>query len=146
MSDSSLYHQAIVKTARAAIGAGRLPQADGSSMVDNPLCGDRVTVDVCLEAGRVTSVGHVVRGCLLCEAAAALIAEESIGETADELRCIVESVESMLVSEPPPALAWTSLDMFSPVRGYKSRHLCVLLPFQALLGALEESEGRASAG
>ena len=54
----------------------RLPH--GSAAIDNPLCGDRVTLDVELgSAGRIARVGHVVRGCLLCEAAAVLIAEQA---------------------------------------------------------------------
>ena len=31
--------------------------------------------------------------------------------------------------------------MFAPVRGFKSRHDCVLLPFDALVQALEQACG-----
>lgn len=45
-----------------------------TATVDNPLCGDRVTIDVKLAGGKLAAIGHQVRGCLLCEAAAATIA------------------------------------------------------------------------
>ena len=39
-----LYHERILRLARAAAGAGRLDHADAGATRDNPLCGDRVTV------------------------------------------------------------------------------------------------------
>ena len=139
MTQSKLYHEAIVARARSGLGAGRLPAPHGSHIVDNPLCGDRVTMDVCVEAGRVSSVGHVVRGCLLCEAAASVIAEEAIGESAAKLEAVTHTVRSMLETDTDMDTDWEGLEMFRPVAAYRSRHLCVLLPFQALVGALGEA-------
>ena len=48
-----LYHQAIVELARQAAGAVRLDAPQASAMVDNPLCGDRVTIELALADGRV---------------------------------------------------------------------------------------------
>ena len=75
----ALYHKALVERARAAFGKGRLTDATGSATVDNPLCGDRVTLDLTVRDGRIVEIGHHVRGCLLCEAAAATIAEHGRG-------------------------------------------------------------------
>ena len=74
-----LYHQAILDLARQSGGTARLEQPQASATVDNPLCGDRVTVDLDLADGRVRAVGHKVRGCLLCQAAAAVIAARAPG-------------------------------------------------------------------
>ena len=65
-----LYHQAILELAKQAGRTPRLEDPDASVTVDNPLCGDRVTLDLRLADGRVAAVGHKVRGCLLCQAAA----------------------------------------------------------------------------
>jgi nitrogen fixation NifU-like protein len=137
MADS-LYQTAIVETARRATGKGRLPAPDASVTLDNPLCGDRVTIDLTMNGDRVTTLGHDVRGCLLCEAAAAIIATHATGATADELKAAAESVASLLKgtdAEP----AWPDLRMFLPVRAHKSRHRCILLPFEALLTALAKA-------
>ena len=142
MTESKLYHEAIVARARSGLGAGRLDGPHGSHTVDNPLCGDRVIMDVCIDSGTVCSVGHVVRGCLLCEAAASVIAEEAIGETPKDLQAITLLVQSMLESGSPIKATWDGLEMFRPVAGYRSRHLCVLLPFQALVGALEDVDAQ----
>ena len=68
MSDE-LYQQRIVALAKSKTGAGKLAAPTKSARRDNPLCGDRVTIDVKLEDGRIVEIAHQVRGCLLCQAA-----------------------------------------------------------------------------
>ena len=103
--------------------------------MDNPLCGDRVTLDLELgPAGGVARVGHVVRGCLLCEAAAVLIAEQAPSREIEDLLHADAGVAAALSERAP--FPWPELDMFAPVRGVKSRRRCVGLPFEALAAAL----------
>ena len=112
----------------------------GTATVDNPLCGDRVTLDVELGAsGYVARVGHVVRGCLLCEAAAVLIAEHASAREIEILLRAGAGVEAALRDGAP--FPWPELEMFVPVRDVKSRHRCVGLPFEALGAALAECSG-----
>ena len=139
--------------ARRASGQGRLEAPDATAIVDNPLCGDRVTVDV-RRAGRaagaagteaaeaataeIAEIGQVVRGCVLCEAAAAVIVEAGTGADEAELRAASEQVRRMIEDGgSPPEGGWKKAEMFLPVRAHPSRHDCVLLPFQALLRALD---------
>ena len=49
---AELYQQAIKALAQAAHGTGRLPAASASAKLDNPLCGDRITLDVAVELGK----------------------------------------------------------------------------------------------
>ena len=133
----ALYDQAILQKARDATGAGRLPEPDGSAMIDNPLCGDRVTIDLTLAGGKVAKVGHLVRGCVLCEASAALIAEKAVGQTPAALREAAAGIKPMLREGAAPP--WPELEIFTPVRAVRSRHDCVELPFRALTAALDEA-------
>ena len=132
-----LYQQAILDHAKAATGAGHLEDADASVTLDNPLCGDRVTIDVKVADGRLAAIAHKVRGCALCEAAASVIAGAAMGRPIDELRAVHEHVADMLAADAPPP--WPELAAFDPVRAFKSRHECVLLPFEALNDALAEA-------
>ncbi len=134
----ALYHRAIVEAARAAVGSGRLADANATASVDNPLCGDRVTMHLRVEGQRVSGLAHEVRGCLLCEAAASLIGAHAPGQTVDALREVAAQVDALLERGVQPAdERWQDLKMFTPVHGFKSRHRCVRLPFEALLRALE---------
>lgn len=130
--NDALYHDRIMTLARSAMGAGRLVAHDGTATVDNPLCGDRVTVDVKLADGRITAVAHKVRGCALCQAGAAILAEIAPGATQDDAMALPAQIDQLLAGGAAPA----PLDVFTPVRSHRSRHQCVRLPFEALAEAL----------
>ena len=137
---NALYQDAIIAAARRGVGHGRLARPDGTATVDNPLCGDRVTLDVELGAsGCVARVGHVVRGCLLCEAAAVLIAEHASEREVEGLLRAGAGVNAAL--KGGASFPWPDLEMFVPVREVKSRHRCVGLPFEALAAALADCSG-----
>jgi NifU-like protein involved in Fe-S cluster formation len=141
MSDQdSLYQDAIKQFARAAHGHGQLPAASGEAKLDNPLCGDRVRMQVELTAGRIVAVAHETKGCLLCRAAAAVVGLRAAGQDADGFSAVAHGLESMLQEGAPVPAGWPELSMFEPARAYPSRHGCVLLPFRALRAALAESE------
>ena len=128
----ALYHDALVRRARTAFGKGRLPGASATATVDNPLCGDRVTIDLVAQDGHIAAIGHQVRGCLLCEAAAATIAEYCGGADKGTLDAISAAARTLMAEggELPPQ--WQCLEIFRPVHQAKSRRDCVLLPFEAL--------------
>ncbi len=138
MKVSRLYHQAILEAASARTGEGELEQRHARAVVDNPLCGDRVRVDVMVSGGRVERVAHEVRGCLLCQAAASVIGAEAPGEGVQALIQLTSALRAFLAGETlkPPQL-WPALEMFAPVAKHKSRHDCVMLPFDALAEALQ---------
>ncbi|MGH6953721.1 MAG: iron-sulfur cluster assembly scaffold protein [Alphaproteobacteria bacterium] len=132
-----LYQNAIVAHARAGAGKGRLKDPDGSATVDNPLCGDRVTIDLRMDGARVAALGQQVRGCVLCEAAASVIGQRAPGASRHDIAVAARIVAGILKGEPVrDAVSWPELSDFKPVSAYASRHDCVLLPFEALERAL----------
>lgn len=137
-----LYHRQLRMLAQAAHGAARLAGADGSAMLVNPLCGDQVTVDVVLRDGLVAAIGHEVKGCLLCQASASAIGREGVGRSAAEIEYSERSLKAMLNEGAPAPEGWPALSAFSPVYGHRSRHGCVLLPFEALAAALRAAAVR----
>ena len=140
--NDAVYHQAILDTARRAFGAGRLACPDGEAEMDNPLCGDRVRLTVVVANGRLDQVAHEVRGCVLCEAAAALVAEFGPGLTVEEASTLAVAVRHMLVAAGATPPGWQELAMFTPVAARPGRHDCVLLPFETLCEALRTVNGR----
>lgn len=135
---AALYHAALVGRAKAGIGKGRLAQPNASVTLDNPLCGDRVTLDLAISNGRIDAIGHQVRGCLLCEAAAATIAETCKDKSVAEARAIVPPIRALMRDGTKVPSDWATLDIFSPVHDSKSRRDCVLLPFSAFEQALDQ--------
>lgn len=136
MSDA-LYQDEIVALARDGRALPRLVAPTVTARVDNPVCGDRITIDLTLENGTVTAVGAKVQGCALCQASIAVIADNVIGKAPDVLPAVAQAVEAYLAGKGED-LPWAALSAFSPVRAAKSRWECVMLPFRAANKALAE--------
>jgi nitrogen fixation NifU-like protein len=133
MSDE-LYQARIVALAKSKAGAGKLAAPTKSVRRDNPLCGDRVTIDVRVEDGRIAEIAHQVRGCLLCQASAVALASTAVGRDAAGVAELRHDAERAIGRES--GKAHDPFDAFEPVANHKSRHECVLLPFEALKDAL----------
>jgi nitrogen fixation protein NifU and related proteins len=146
MNDSdSLYQDAIKQYARDAHGHGQLDKPAGEAKLDNPLCGDRVRMQVALDAGRIAAIAHETRGCLLCRAASSLLGARAAGMDAAAVEAVGGELDAMLKGAGPVPEAWPELAMFVPARAHASRHRCVLLPFRALQAAMSKVGAGATA-
>ncbi|NKC14459.1 MAG: iron-sulfur cluster assembly scaffold protein [Gammaproteobacteria bacterium] len=138
---TALYQDALVSLANSRIGALRLQCPDASVRVDNPLCGDEVTLDLRVRSGTVEQIGHCVRGCILCEASAAWIASHAPGCGVSEIKAMAGAMRELMAHGTlPEGDQWAQAGVFSPVHQAKSRRRCVLLAFEALELALAELE------
>jgi NifU-like protein involved in Fe-S cluster formation len=135
-SAAEIYQQAIKDLAAEAVGHGTLAQPSARYIADNPLCGDRVEMQVALADGRIDALAHQVKGCLLCRAAASVIGKHGIGADHAGIERVAAAVTGMLREGEAPPAGWDELAVFAPVRGHASRYRCVQLPFEALLAAL----------
>ena len=134
MSDQ-LYQDRIVALAKAKTGAGKLAAPTRSARRDNPLCGDRVTIDVRLDdKGHIAEIAHQVRGCLLCQASASALSSIAVGRDKAGIETIRHDAERAIGREEGEAAE--PFAAFTPVKSHKSRQECVLLPFEALAEAL----------
>ncbi len=132
MSDA-LYQKAIVELSRDTTAAGSLPQPDATVTRDNPLCGDRVTMQAKFAGdGSIAELKHVTRGCLLCQASAAMVSHHAIGLSAQKAAAAGQAARAFLKDGAAAQDGWPELDYFIPVRIHKSRHDCVILSFDAL--------------
>lgn len=133
--NDQLYQERIVALAKARTGAGKLADPTRSARRDNPLCGDRVTIDVRLDGqGKIAEIAHQVRGCLLCQASASALAATAVGRDARDIAELRLDAERALGREPGEAKE--PFSAFAPVAAHKSRQECVLLPFEAIADAL----------
>jgi nitrogen fixation NifU-like protein len=137
MSDD-LYQDAILQRAKAGAEPHRLTAPDATVTLDNPLCGDRVTIDLKMSGATIADIGHHVRGCALCQASAAVVASAVKGQSIEAARSGRAALQAMIAGDAP-ASPWAELEIFTPVRRHKSRQDCVRLPFDALERALSEA-------
>jgi nitrogen fixation NifU-like protein len=68
---------------------GKLDPHDFSYQDDNPLCGDRIRVDLRLgEDGRVSEAAFSGEGCAISQASADLLTEAVVGKSLDEIKAL----------------------------------------------------------
>lgn len=145
---NELYNKAILTLAGNIDRAGRLTDPDASVFLDSPLCGSRITVDIKMQDDKVSDYAAEVKACALGQAASAIMAKHVVGQTGAQLRQVAEDMRAMLKSHAaPPSGEWQELEVLQPVADYKARHGSVMLPFEAVIKAVDEIIAkRAAAG
>lgn len=134
----NLYNARILELAEALNKDDRLDNPDATVTLDSPLCGSRIRVDLCFDGDKVTAYGQQVRACALGQSAAAIMARHAVGRTEDELRALRDRMQAMLKQDgPPPTGVWEELKILEPARAHKSRHASIMLPFNAILKAID---------
>ncbi len=133
-----LYSRRILALAAAIPHLGRLPEPDGTAQRRAPLCGSTVTADVVLREGRVTGFAQDVKACALGQAAAAILGGAVIGKDRGAITAARAALAAMLSGQDvpfPPGFA--DLEVLRAARDYPNRHASILLPFDALIGAID---------
>lgn len=74
-----LYRDFILDHYRNPRNAGTLPDPDATFEDNNPLCGDKIRMDLRVEDGKVTDVKFAGRGCAISMASASLLTEQIKG-------------------------------------------------------------------
>jgi nitrogen fixation NifU-like protein len=83
---TDMYTERLLDHYRQPRNKGHLDSPSLSAQEYNPLCGDRVTIEVRVENGRIIEARFDGRGCALCLGAASILTETIQGRALDELR------------------------------------------------------------
>src|SRR5438552_312178 len=99
-----LYQATILDHDRAPRNQGTLSGATHSATIDNPLCGDVVTVQAEIADGVIRAIAFDGRGCALSRAAASIMTTMVHGAAPDEARRLAAAFEQFVQSAPDSAV------------------------------------------
>ncbi len=104
----------------------------------NPLCGDRFTVYLTIDAGVITDVGFQGSGCAISKASASLMTESVKGKSIEEAKATFDEFQKMLTG-PTDASADNlgKLTVLAGVRQFPVRVKCASLAWHTLKSAVE---------
>lgn len=117
-----LYPEELVEHAEHPHNEGRLKGATHEATLDNPLCGDAVSLQLRVAGSTVVQAQHVTAGCMVAIAGASILTDSIRGKRL-------------------PQLAKWKRDAFLKEFGYSltsSRTQCALLAYEALQKILLE--------
>ncbi len=120
-----LYRDYILEHYRRPHNFGVLDGATVSQEGSNPLCGDRLTLQLRVADGQIAGVGFTGRGCAISQASASLLTDEIKGKPLAAARAMSsQDVLDLLGIEISPA-----------------RMKCAMLSLETLQGALASVNG-----
>jgi nitrogen fixation NifU-like protein len=138
---SELYQDVIFDHYRRPRHFGHLPQANRSAQGDNPLCGDRVALELQVgDDGRIDDVTFTGDGCAISTASASLLTEAVRGKHVEEALALFDAMHGVLIeglAAPPDALG--KLQVLEGVRQFPARVKCAMLAWYTLRNALTQT-------
>ncbi len=139
-----LYQEVILDHNRSPRNFGRPEESSCQARGYNPLCGDRVTVYLVIEDGKVADAKFEGRGCAISTASASMMTELVKGKTVADAEALFAEFRRMCTEdedgaeEPPEALAddVEYLRVLSGVRAFPLRVKCATLAWHTMNAAL----------
>ncbi|HEX6783649.1 MAG TPA: iron-sulfur cluster assembly scaffold protein [Sphingomicrobium sp.] len=133
-----LYTTEILRLAASLQEPHTLDHEDGCAEVRSPTCGSRVCMTVQLDHDRrVDRISMQVQACAFGQASAVLLERHSRGRTHDEVSEAMLDLSRWLAGEHDQRPHWPALIALAPARERSGRHGAILLPFRALLAAID---------
>jgi nitrogen fixation NifU-like protein len=110
----------------------------------NPLCGDRLTVYLRIENGRIADASFQGSGCAISKASASLMTDSLKGKTLAEAEELFERFHRMITREPGdndnPADDLGKLSVLAGVRQFPVRVKCASLAWHTLHNAIQSRD------
>lgn len=147
MSDLlDLYQELIIDHSKRPRNFRTMDSATQHADGYNPLCGDKVSIFVKMENGRVADVSFQGTGCAISTSSASLLTESIKGKTRQEAEALFETFHRLVTEGPDkvqvgPGLG--KLAVFGGVSKYPARVKCASLAWHTLKAALDEKKEQA---
>jgi nitrogen fixation protein NifU and related proteins len=140
MTDSrQLYQEVILDHNRKPRNWGTLADATHHAEGVNPLCGDRLQLQVKVDNETVAAIAFEGESCAICKASASMMTTVVKGKTRSDAEGLIGEFRDMATgkldtAQQPHHLG--RLTVFSGVRDLPTRVKCAILPWHTLHAAL----------
>jgi len=133
-----LYTTEILRLAASLDEPQVLEREDGRAELQSRTCGSQINLVVQLdEQRRVQRISMHVQACAFGQASAALLARHSTGRSHHEVSDAMLALSRWLADANEAPGPWPGMSALAPARSKRGRHGAILLPFRALLAAME---------
>jgi nitrogen fixation NifU-like protein len=140
-----LYQEVVIDHGRRPRNFRPMEAASHHAEGYNPLCGDRLTLFLQVEDGRIRDASFQGSGCAISMASASLMTEQLRGKTPAEAEAIFQQFHTLLTTDGGEATSLLGkLTVLGGVKEYPTRVKCATLPWHTLHAALHPSGGPAS--
>jgi nitrogen fixation protein NifU and related proteins len=139
---ATLYQDLILDHNRAPRNYRSLEYGNRKAEGHNPLCGDRLTLWLDMDADRIRDVGFQGSGCAISRASASLMTTAVKGKTKAEAEELFDRFHRLVTGslEPSQVQSLGKLAAFAGVAEFPVRIKCATLSWHALRAALNQPD------
>ena len=139
MSDlNELYQEVILDHNRRPRNFRTIESPSHHANGHNPLCGDRLSLDVQVDRGQIADVAFQGSGCAISKASASLMTDAVKGHSVAEAQALFERFHRMVTTPPDePVENMGKLSVLAGVREFPVRVKCASLAWHTLKAALD---------
>lgn len=134
-----LYQEVILDHNRRPRNFGAIDAPTRHADGHNPLCGDKLSLTLTIENGKVVNAMFQGSGCAISKASASLMTDAIKGKTIEEIETLFGAFHKMVttpISDEVDEDAVGKLAVFSGVREFPARVKCASLSWHTLMAAL----------
>lgn len=139
MSAADLYQQVILDHNKKPRNYGLVPDADRQAEGFNPLCGDRISLNMKLDGERIEAIGFEGESCAICKSSASMMTMAVKGKSVAESEQMIQEFRAMATGKLEPAKEPHHLGRLTVLAGVSqlpTRVKCAILPWHTLHAAL----------
>lgn len=140
-----LYQEIILDHSRHPRHFGRLAEANRTAEGFNPLCGDKVKIDLVVDGqSRIADVAFDGKGCAISVASASLMSEILKGRTIEEAEQLMDGFLELVKGGAAERLCADDrehLEVMAGVSEFPMRVKCATLAWHAMKSALDGDDG-----
>ena len=134
-----MYQEILLEHSRDPHNFGALDAADIHCEGFNPLCGDRICIDLKLAGDQKTATEIRFKGqaCSICMASASILTDEAAGKTLSDVQIRIQDFRDLMQGKKPVDEFEGDITSLAGVKRFPVRIKCALLPWTTLNEAIE---------
>lgn len=134
---NDLYQQVILDHSKSPRNFRKLDGANRMAEGKNPLCGDQITLYLQMDGDIVRDISFQGSGCAISKASASLLTDSLKGKGREEIRRLFDQVREMITTGKVDGDEVGKLAVFAGVHKFPARVKCAILPWHAMVAAMD---------
>ncbi|GIP15522.1 iron-sulfur cluster assembly scaffold protein NifU [Paenibacillus montaniterrae] len=137
MELNDLYRRVIMDHYKNPRNRGELEQESVAIALNNPTCGDRISLQLQLEDGIITDARFTGEGCSISMSSASMMTEAVKGRSYEEALDLAERFSSLMQGQDVEFEELEDIEALSGVNKFPARIKCATLAWNALKKGIE---------
>lgn len=140
MQLDDLYRRVIMDHYKNPRNRGTMEAESVTIDLNNPTCGDRISLQLQVDDGKVTDAKFSGEGCSISLSSASMMTEAVKGKTFEEALELVQRFSGLMKGEPVEFEENEDIEALSGVNKFPARIKCAMLGWNALRKGIEQQQ------